>query len=141
MYYGKVKNDDEYNKVRARFGDTTSSDVQVRTLRHLGLKAEFKTNGKASDLERLINEGRPVPVGWLHRGSVSYPTGGGHWTVVIGHTPTSWIHHDPYGEAFLVNGQYAVSSTKGKNIAYSRKNWNPRWMVRGTGGWYLDISN
>jgi hypothetical protein len=140
MYYGRITNDDEYNKVRSRFGDSTSSQAQLQALRHLGLKVEFKTNGRPADLERLIKEGRPIPVGWLHHGHVSNPSGGGHWTVIIGHTANTWIHHDPYGEANMVNGGYIVSATKGKLIHYSRRNWDPRWMVKGTGGWYLDIA-
>ena len=38
-YYGKVKNDDEYNKIRAKYGDTTSKDAQLAALRSMGLTA------------------------------------------------------------------------------------------------------
>jgi hypothetical protein len=139
MYYGKVKNDDEYNRIRAKFGDTTKPDVQVQTLKHLGLKAEFKTTGTTADLERLIRAGCPVPTGWLHQGPVSAPSGGGHWTTLIGFTSTSWIHHDPNGEADMVRGGY-VNHTQGNGIIYSRANWDRRWRVKGTGGWYLEVS-
>ena len=139
MYYGKVKNDDEYNQIRSKYGDTTNSQAQVNALRSLGLKAEFKTTGTTQDLERLIREGRPIPVGWLHHGAVTAPRGTGHWSVVIGFTPSQWIHHDPNGEASMVNGGY-VNHTNGKSIAYSRLNWDRRWKVNGTGGWYLDVS-
>jgi hypothetical protein len=141
MYYGKVKSDNEYNQVRAKYGDTTSSTAQVKALQSLGLNALFRTNGTAADLERLLKEGRPIPVGWLHHGTPANPTGGGHWTVVIGSTDKTWIHHDPYGEANMTTGGYLISKTKGKGVEYTKANWNPRWMVKGTGGWYLDISN
>ena len=36
-FYGKVKTDDQYNKTRERFGDTTSIEAQVRALRSFGL--------------------------------------------------------------------------------------------------------
>jgi hypothetical protein len=136
MYWGKVASDDAYNAIRAKYGDTTSAQAQLAALRHLGLKADFHTNGTPGALEEEIDAGRPAAVGWLHHGPVSAPRGGGHWSVVIGYTAAAWIHNDPNGEALLVQGGY-TSNTKGAGVVYSRKNWNPRWMPGGTGGWYL----
>jgi GH24 family phage-related lysozyme (muramidase) len=136
MFWGKVANDDAYNAVRAKYGDTTSAEAQLAALRSLGLKADFHTNGTQKDLEREIDAGRPVAVGWLHQGPASAPRGGGHWTVVIGYTDVAWIQNDPNGEALLVQGGYA-KNTKGAGMIYSRKNWDPRWMPGGSGGWYL----
>ena len=136
MFLGKVANDDEYNATRARFGDTTSAQAQLSALRSLGLKADFHTSGTPAALEREIDAGRPVAVGWLHRGPVGAPSGGGHWSVVIGYTKAAWVHNDPNGEALLVQGGY-TKNTKGAGLIYSRKNWNPRWMPGGSGGWYL----
>ena len=136
MYWGKVPNDDAYNAIRQKHGDSTSAQAQLAALRSLGLKADFFTNGTPKALEAEIDAGRPVAVGWLHKGSVGAPTGGGHWSVVIGYTDAAWIQNDPNGEALLVGGGY-TANTKGAGVVYSRKNWNPRWMVKGTGGWYL----
>ena len=136
MFWGKVANDDAYNKVRARFGDTTSAQAQLAALRELGLKADFHTNGGPAVLEAEIDAGRPVAVGWLHQGPATAPKGGGHWTVIIGYTDAAWIHNDPNGEALLVQGGY-TKNTKGAGMVYSRKSWNPRWMPGGSGGWYL----
>lgn len=136
MHCGKVPNDDVYNRLRAQFGDSTSAEAQLRALRSLGLDAHFRTDGRSADLEAEIDAGRPVAVGWLHRGPVNRPCGGGHWTVVIGYTDTHFIHNDPNGEALLVGGGY-TASTRGAGLPYSRKNWLPRWNVDGTGGWYL----
>ena len=36
-YYKKVKTDDEYNEIRAKYGDTTSVEAQLAALRSLGL--------------------------------------------------------------------------------------------------------
>lgn len=52
-------------------------------------------------LEAEIQAGRSVAVGWLHHGPATAPTGGGHWSVVIGCTETVAIHHDPNGEAAI----------------------------------------
>jgi len=136
MYWGKIANDDAYNAVRKLYGDSTSAEAQLAALRELGLKANFFTNGTPRLLEAEIDAGRPVAVGWLHRGPVAAPRGGGHWSVVIGYSDAAWIQNDPNGEAQLVQGGY-TSNTKGGGVVYSRKNWNPRWMPGGTGGWYL----
>ena len=140
-FFGKVKSDDEYNGIRARFGDSTDAGAHVRALASLGLTAQLKQNGTAQTLEKLILEGRPVPVGWLHKGSVSHPSGGGHWSVVIGFDSKSFIHNDPNGEANMVGGGYvSTSSHTGRGVVYSRANWLKRWEVDGRGtGWYMDI--
>lgn len=139
MYYGKIENDDAYNLVRQKYGDSTDAQAQVRALRSLGLEANFISNGSTSDIKAAIDAGRPVPVGWLHHGSSSAPTGGGHYSVVIGYTDKAWVMNDPNGEASLSAGGY-TNNTDGSNQSYSFKNFNPRWIVEGEGsGWYMDI--
>lgn len=65
-------------------------------------------------------------MGWLHRGPVSSPSGGGHWSLVIGCNPGKGqlLMHDPNGEAVLVWGGY-VSTAIGSGQAqrYSEHNW------------------
>jgi hypothetical protein len=138
-YYGKISGDYEYNRLRARFGDTTDPKAQIAALKALGLTATFEMDGTVEDLENEIASGRPVPTGWLHKGPIAKPSGTGHWTVVVGYTPTHFIHNDPFGEADLVNGGY-VSNKGGAGIAYSRKNWLPRWLIEGNDtGWFMRI--
>jgi hypothetical protein len=141
-YYGKVSGDDEYNKIRSKYGDTTNRNAQLAAIRSLGLQAKFISNGNSAFLENEIRHGRPVAVGWLHKGSISYPTGGGHWTCCVGFTPTSFVFHDPNGEADMVNGGYVSNSeAKGKNVEYSRKNWLRRWECDGKNtGWAILIN-
>lgn len=138
-YYGKISGDYEYNALRARFGDTTDPKAQIAAFRALGLNATFEMDGTVEDLENEIANGYPIPVGWLHKGAVSNPTGTGHWSVVVGYTPTHFIHNDPFGEADLINGGYA-SNKGGAGIAYSRRNWLPRWLIEGNDtGWFMRI--
>jgi len=138
-YYGKISGDYEYNKVRARFGDTTDPKAQIAALKALGLTASFEMDGTVEELENQINHNYPVPVGWLHKGSVDNPTGTGHWSVVVGYTPTHIIVNDPFGEANLSSGGY-VSNKGGAGVAYSRKNWLPRWLIEGNDtGWFMKI--
>ena len=138
-YYGKISGDYEYNKLRARFGDTTDPKAQLAALKALGLTATFEMDGTAEDLENEIINGHPVPVGWLHHGTAANPVGTGHWSVVIGFTPSHFIFNDPNGEADLVHGGY-VSHKGGAKIPYSRKNWLPRWLVDGNDtGWFIKV--
>ena len=138
-YWNKIAGDYEYNRIRRQFGDTTDPQAQLRTLKTLGLRATFEMEGTPAILENLLRSGLPTPVGWLHRGPVTSPSGGGHWTVVSGFTPTHFIHQDPNGEANTQNGGY-LNSNKGANVAYSRSNWLRRWLVDGpASGWYLKV--
>lgn len=140
MFYGKVKSDDEYNRLRAKHGDTTDPQAHVKTLTALGLKAQFRTSASVALMETELSNGRPLMVGWLHHGPVSKPSGGGHWSVVVGYTKNAVIHHDPNGECDVVNGGY-LNHTKGRGVAYSRKNWLRRWLVEGPAtGWCITCS-
>jgi len=126
MYWGKVQNDDEYNSVRSKFGDSTSAEAQLACLRSLGLNPSFVTNASTQTLRNEIDSGRPVGVGWLHHGLVSAPSGGGHWTVVVGYYADGVIMNDPNGEADLVYGGY-TNNMNGAKLEYSYQNWEPRW--------------
>lgn len=139
MFYDKVENDDEYNIIRAKFGDTTSAEAQLAALRHLGLHPRFVTDACIEDLQAEIDNNRPVGVGWLHKGHVSNPSGGGHWSVVVGYSSTGVIMCDPNGEADLINGGY-VHHKNGDKILYSYKNWEPRWSFPSyTDGWCMIV--
>ena len=138
-YWNKIAGDYEYNRIRRQFGDTTDPQAQLLTLKTLGLRATFEMEGTPAILENLLRSGLPTPVGWLHRGPVTAPSGSGHWSVVSGFTPTHFIHQDPNGEANTQNGGY-LNSNKGANVAYSRSNWLRRWLVDGpASGWYLKV--
>jgi hypothetical protein len=75
IFYRRVKNDDEFSLARERHGDTTSARAQVLTLKEFGLNPTFRTNGRRADISHEIFSGRPVAVGWLHKGRPSYPRG------------------------------------------------------------------
>ena len=141
-YYGKVTSDDAYNKIRAKYGDTTDSNAQLNALKSLGLTAKFITNGNTAIIENEIRNNRPVAVGWLHHGTTLKPTGGGHWSLIRGFTPTHFVFNDPFGEADLINGSYVSNKpSSGQNIKYSRKNWLNRWEVEGPNtGWMLLVN-
>jgi len=99
-----------------------------------GITARFSNQASFSTLEQQIAAGIPVPCGYLHRGPVSRPGGGGHWLIVVGITPSHLIVHDPFGEADLVNG--TTLGGIARFCRYSRRNFARRWMVEGEGtGW------
>ncbi len=130
MYHGKVENDDKYNAIRQKFGDSTDAAAQTQALRELGLTPTFSTTSSKQDLIDCIDAGWPVGVGWLHHGPVHAPSGGGHWSVIVGYDDTGFIMNDPNGDANLAAGGY-LPSTDGKELHYSFKNWLPRWSFPG----------
>ena len=131
--------DDAYLKVVQRFGDTTDPQAQLKALASFGISAKFRQDCSWGDIEQQIARGVPVPCGFLHHGPSSAPSGGGHWLIVIGTTSTAVIVNDPWGEMLVAEGTYA--GNRGAGLAYSRKNWGPRWMVEGTGSGWAIIAN
>ena len=128
--------DDQYLKRVQTYGDTTDPRAQVRALSSYGIKARFVKVAGFAQLEQQIDAGVPVPCGFLHRGPVSAPSGGGHWLIVVGYTRDHLIVHDPFGEADLVNGR--TIGGVARFMKYSRKNFGPRWEVEGARtGWAI----
>lgn len=135
--------DDHYLQLLQRHGDTTDPTAQLATLAELDLSARFHRDGSIEQLIGQLQRGIPCPVGWLHRGPVSAPTGGGHWSLVIGWDPSTrqLLMHDPNGEADLVNGGYvSTAASSGRGLRYSERNWGRRWLVEGPGsGWWVEL--
>ena len=133
-----IKGDDEYIGEVYKYGDTTEASAQIQTLRHFGIEAKFLQNADWGTVEAQLKKGIPVPMGILHKGSVSNPSGGGHWVCCVGITADKsklWVH-DPYGNLDLISGGYV--STDGKYRLYSKKNLGPRWLVEGSSsGWMI----
>ncbi len=128
--------DDQYLKRVLSYGDTTDPTAQIRALSSYGVKARFTKVAGWRVVEDQIAKGIPVPCGFLHRGPVSAPSGGGHWLIVVGHTPDHLVVHDPFGEADMVNG--TTLGGVARFARYSRRNFGPRWMVEGVNtGWAI----
>jgi len=108
------------------------ASAQIRALAHYGVTARLVQNADFKLLEQQINRGIPVPCGYIHRGAVERPAGGGHWLIVYGHTPTHVVVNDPWGEPDLVHG--TTLNTKGMGLGFSRLNFGKRWMVEPIGG-------
>lgn len=133
-----IRGDDDYINTVFKHGDTVSASAQLAALEDYGLAADFKQDGGWADIDAQLARGIPVPIGILHKGPVTNPTGGGHWIIVIGRTETGegYVVHDPFGDLDLVNGGYLSSDGKAK--VYSKKNLGPRWMVESNrSGWYI----
>lgn len=133
-----ITGDDDYITKRNKFGDSTDPNAQVACLRSLGIKARYVQNLNNTDLVKQIDRGVPVPVGILHHGPASAPTGGGHWIIVIGYDNTGFVVHDPWGEIDNATGTYP--STNGKSLHYSYKLFDSRWTVYGSSdGWAVVV--
>ena len=131
-----IKNDDDYIRTVFTFGDSTDSNAQLAALKHYGVTAKFTTQGSRDLIKKQIDSGKPVPAGFLHHGSIKNPQGGGHWLCIIGYNSEGYWVHDPWGDCNLTYGTY--DSTNGKQLHYSYKNFEPRWLVEGPkSGWCI----
>lgn len=134
-----IKDDLDYLRIVQLYGDTTSQDTHRKALAKLGVKARFRQNMTAGELQAEIKAGLPAAIGILHHGPVSAPSGGGHYIAVYGFDAKAqaWIVNDPYGELNLVAGGWSSQApTAGRGQRYSFKNLNPRWLPEGpASGW------
>ena len=130
------RGDDIYVQRVFEFGDTTDAYVQIKALSSFGVNSKFIQNGSLDTIREQIDRGVPVPVGILHHGPASAPTGGGHWICVIGYDKNGFIVHDPWGEIQHSTGQYI--SEDGKALHYSNNLMNARWCVANPNdGWAI----
>ena len=130
--------DDQYLARVRTFGDTTSAIAQVQALNSYEVRADFTKAADFALIERQIDAGFPVPCGYLHRGPVEKPSGGGHWLTVVGYDATHVIVHDPLGEADLITG--GTLNRPAQFCRYSRKNFGRRWMVEAPRtGWAIVV--
>jgi len=133
------KGDDKYVQYVFSIGDSTDASVQVQTLKHFGVSARFATNLTFATLDSLLSQGIPVPVGILHHGPSSAPSGGGHWIIIIGKEGDNYVVNDPWGEIDNATGTYP--STNGNRVKYSKNLLKARWTVEGDGsGWGIVAS-
>ena len=120
--------DDEYlARLKAQGGQTTDAGDQQRCLAYFGIKGSYHQNWDWAAVDKELEQGYPVGIGWLIWGTVAQPEGGGHWSLVVGKSGDSYIVHDPYGEADLAEGGYI--SSYGKAMQYSKENLGRRWMA------------
>jgi hypothetical protein len=141
---GAISRDDQYVEQVFKRGDSTDSSVQVATLAHFGVSAQFLTNGSLGNLKAQLDRGIPAPCGILHHGSASAPSGGGHWICLVGYkNDTSfpgggyfWVH-DPWGELQHSSGTYP--STNGEYRQYSYALMDARWTAdtKDSDGWWI----
>jgi GH24 family phage-related lysozyme (muramidase) len=134
--------DDDYLRIVFKYGDTVSADAQLQAAASLGYDCEFRTNGSEADLLKLLDQGVPIPVGVLHKGSVNAPSGGGHWLCLTGYDETHFWCGDPFGEMDVVNGGYVSNGPDdGNQIRYTRKNLMKRWLIDSSGadGWMMVV--
>lgn len=145
-FHHGVKSQDAYRQVRRKFGDTTEVHAQVSALRSLGLDAEFRKNVRVEDIEIEIDAGRPLMVGWLHRGdftkgkpAVCDSNGCGHWSVIIGYDKDDFIAMDPMGKPNMDHGGHDTTKS-GELIRMSRPAFYQRFLIEGEeSGWAIFV--
>jgi hypothetical protein len=126
-----AKGDDAYVQKVFAIGDTTDHAVQTKVLASYGIKSQFRYNLTFNDLDRELAAGRPVVIGFYHRGPLSSPTGG-HMCVVTGKKGEDYVVNDPYGS---LNDGYTGPVANGKGAVYKRSELARRWCPKGNDGW------
>ncbi len=126
-----AKGDDAYVRKVFAIGDSTDHSVQTKVLKDFGVDSRFSYNLTFADLDRELAAGRPVVIGFFHRGPLSAPTGG-HMAVVIGKKGDDYVVNDPYGS---LNDGYTGPVTNGKGAVYKRSDLKIRWCPAGNDGW------
>ena len=110
--------DDFYIERVFQFGDTTEAQTQIEALASYDVKARFIQDGSLSLLKTQIDVNKPVPVGILHHGPASAPSGGGHWWLVTGYDSNGCVCNDPWGEIDHATGTYPVNNGEGVHYSY-----------------------
>jgi hypothetical protein len=103
-------------------GDTTIHEVQTQTIREYGYSTKWMTDEDTPFVDALLEAGFPVPVNILHRGSMQKPTGG-HVILLVGHTGSSYVAHDPFG-TLLSN----YTNHNGKHSVIPEQQFKARWQ-------------
>jgi hypothetical protein len=145
-FHRVVHSQDAYRQIRRKFGDTTEVHAQVSALRSLDLETEFRKNTRVEDIEIEIDAGRPIMVGWLHRGdfakgkpAVCDNDGCGHWSVIIGYDKDDFIAMDPMGKPDMEHGGHD-STKSGQLIRMSRPAFYQRFLIEGeASGWAVFV--
>lgn len=135
-----ISNDDEYIRTVFSIGDTTEAWVQIQALGKYGVQAEFRQDFSWSDVEDLLRNSIPCPIGILHRGPLDAPSGSGHWILAKGITADGkGIYvNDPFGALDLDNGTY--KSADGANLVYDKEKLGKRWLVDSPNdGWAVKV--
>jgi hypothetical protein len=131
---GSIRGDDDYYKrCVAPRGDTTDHAVHTAALEALSISSEWRTNLGYDDLDKQLALGLPVPIGVLHRGSTTSPSGG-HILLVIGKQGAdSYVCNDPWGEGFDTNYD---TNHNGERVVYPKSSLGARWLCGDPhGGW------
>ena len=145
-FHRAVQNQDAYRQRRRKHGDTTEVEAHVSTLKSFGLDAEFRKNVRVEDIEIEIDAGRPLMVGWLHKGdftkgkpAVCDSEGCGHWSVIVGYDKNDFIAMDPMGKPNMEHGGHDTTKS-GKLIKMSRPAFYQRWSIEAeASGWAVFV--
>ena len=145
-FHRTVHSQNAYRKVRRKHGDTTQVHAQVAALKSLGLDAEFRQNVRIEDIEIEIDAGRPLMVGWLHKGSfaegkpaVCDSEGCGHWSVIMGYDKDDFIAMDPMGKPNIERGGHDTTKS-GELVRMSRPAFYQRFLIEGeASGWAVFV--
>lgn len=152
-YFKKIATQEEYERIRERYGDTTSVYAHVKALTSLGLQVRFVDNADAEDVMEAIDAGIPVLVGWLHQGNMlrgEPPMCGsetcGHWSILHGYSgryssDPSFLMSDPAGLPNIEEGGHNPALS-GYRVSVRQAAFYQRWQTNGPkSGWAIFVES
>jgi len=122
--------DDEYLRKVLEIGDTIYHENQTDAIAKYGFKSKWispvdePTKEDFDRVDGLLDNGFPVTVNILHRGSENAPTGG-HVILLIARRKSegTYVSHDPYG-----NFGSGYKNPNGRFSLISRNSFRNRWQ-------------
>jgi len=117
-----------YQKLLAKYGDTTDHNCQTRALKDLGIDSYYTQQTlTADDLLLSLRQGIPVVIG------MKYKTGG-HIVLLVGCDPDRqiWLVHDPFGTRHGASDSYDIG-IGGAFDEYSYDTFDRLFWDRGAG--------
>lgn len=121
-----LQEDDVYFRTVTKYGDTTDHQAQTRALKEFGIESYWSYNFSFKMLDEQLEDGVPVPIGILHRGSDIAPSGGHVIVVLRKQSANSYVCHDSYGS---LHDGYQGKVSNGANVVYTRNQLRSRWLV------------
>lgn len=131
---GKSIHPDEYNKVRSKFGNSTSMGAHPPAMKHFGVPASAGDFGSYKSYKSAIDAGKPVILGLQHN------NGSGHMVAGIGYKGNDIVVNDPWGRlnptpkgGWASSNLTSAGDTKGKGVVYPKSLMDGIWVDRGPG--------
>jgi len=134
---GPIKSLDDYLAAVYKHGTGTYKSNNRAGLSEIGVGCTVSHTIGPEEIEDEIDEGRPVVLAIVAKGTYRKPFGLTYYVCVYGYSSDSWLLHDPCGRLDLKDGLWeSTVDGAGKGITYDREMSQKRiFYGGGASGW------